>query len=144
MNFKSIWNLIRDTFKEWSEDRAPRLAAALSYYTIFSLAPLLVLIIAIAGFVIGNNQEIRHQIVTQVQSAVSSDASKAVDQLIANTSKPRSGIIATVIGVVTLLMGATGVFGQLQDSLNTIWGVQARKTGGILGMIKDRSLSFAM
>ena len=141
---KEIWSLIKETFQDWSEDKAPRLAAALSYYTVFSLAPLLVLVIAITGFIIGNNQQIREQIITQVQSTVGAQGAEAVSTLIDNTSQPRSGIIATIIGVGTLLLGATGLFGQLQDALNTIWEVKPKEGRGIMGMIKDRFLSFTM
>lgn len=144
MNFKNAFSLVKETFQDWSEDKAPRLAAALSYYTIFALAPLLVLIIAITGFVIGNNDAIRSQLLTQVQGLVGQQGAQAVDTLITNASKPRSGIIATVLGIITLVLGATGVFGQLQDALNTIWEVEPKKGGGILRMIKDRFLSFTM
>jgi len=144
MDFKTIWRLIRETFQDWSEDKAPRLAAALSYYTVFSLAPLLVLVIAIAGFVIGNNDNIRQQLITQVQALVGSQGAEAVETLISNTNQPRTGILATVLGIITLILGATGLFGQLQDALNTIWEVEPKKGGGIIGMIKDRFLSFTM
>jgi membrane protein len=144
MRIKEIWGLIRETFQEWSADKAPRLAAALSYYTIFSLAPLLVLIIAIAGFIIGNNETIRNQLLTQVQAMVGLQAKGIVNQLITSTSQPRAGLLATVIGIVTLLLGATGVFGQLQDALNTIWNVQPKSDRGIWGIVKDRFLSFTM
>lgn len=144
MNIKSLWGLIRETFHDWNEDKAPRLAAALSYYTVFSLAPLLVLVIAITGFIVGNNETIRNQIITQVQGTVGQQGAQAVSTLIDNTSRPHAGIIATVIGIATLLLGATGVFGQLQDSLNTIWEVKPKEGRGIMGMVKDRFLSFAM
>jgi len=144
MNLKVIWGLIRETFKEWSEDKAARLAASLAYYTIFSLAPLLVLVIAIAGFIVGNNETIRTQLLDQVQSLIGPQARDAVGQLIENTSQPRAGVLATVIGIVTLLIGATGVFGQLQDALNTIWEVEPKKEGGIMAMLKKRFLSFSM
>lgn len=144
MNIKTIWRLIRDTFKNWNEDKAPRLAAALSYYTIFSLAPLLVLVIAITGFIIGNNVTIRNQILAQIQGLVGGQGAQIVNTLITNTSRPRDGILATVIGIVTLLLGATGVFGQLQDSLNTIWKVKPVKNRGLMTMVIDRAQSFAM
>lgn len=144
MNFKSIWTLVRETLQDWSEDKAPRLAAALSYYTIFSLAPLLVLVIAITGFIIGNNADIRQQVIAQVQSLVGEEGAGAVETLISNTNQPERGILATVLGVFTLLLGATGLFGQLQDALNTIWEVEPKKAGGIMEMIKDRFLSFTM
>lgn len=144
MNLKALWTIIKETFKEWSEDKAPRLAAALSYYTVFSLAPLLVLVIAITGFIIGNDAEIRAQIIGQVEGLVGQQGAEAVAMLIERTSEPRTGTLATIIGVVTLLIGATGVFGQLQDALNTIWEVKPKEGRGIWGVIKSRFLSFTM
>lgn len=141
---KEIWSLIRETFKDWGEDKAPRLAAALSYYTVFSLAPLLVLVLAITGFIIGNNESIRQQLLTQIQGMVGAKGADIVNTMITSTSQPRNGILATIIGIVTLIAGATGVFGQLQDALNTIWEVQPKPNRGILAMLKERFLSFTM
>lgn len=142
MNLKAIVALLEDTFKEWSEDQAARLGAAVAYYTAFSLAPLLVIVIAIAGLVWGR-QAVQGQIVGQVGGLVGTQGGQFVQSMIANASKPSSGIIATVVGLVTLLIGATGLFGELQDSLNTIWEI-APKPRGIFATIKDRILSFAM
>jgi membrane protein len=144
MNVKEFWTITKEAFKDWNEDKAPRLAAALSYYTVFSLAPLLVLIIAIAGFIIGSDTTIRTQLIDQIRGLVGVQGATAVEELIANTSQPRNGILATVIGIVTLLIGATGVFGQLQDALNTIWEVEPKKGRGIMALVKDRFLSFTM
>jgi membrane protein len=144
MGLKDIRDLIKATIKEWGEDKAPRLAAALAYYTVFSIAPLLVLVIAITGFIIGNNVTIRQQVIQQVQATVGQQGAESVSQLIESTSVPQTGILATVIGIFTLLLGATGLFGQLQDALNTIWDVKPKPNRGILGMIKDRFLSFTM
>lgn len=135
---KGFLGVIRETFRSWSEDKAPRLAAALSYYTIFSIAPLLVLVIAIAGFIIGNNTAIRNEVINQIQQTVGAQGAQMVDTLITNTSKPRDGIIASVIGVIMLIFGATGVFNQLKDALNTIWEVAPKKGGGIGGMLRQR------
>lgn len=144
MKFKEILTLIRQTFQEWNEDKAPRLAAALSYYTIFSLAPLLVLVIAITGFIVGNNDAIRVELVRQVHGLVGQQGADAVNELIANANRPQEGALATIIGVITLLIGATGVFGQLQESLNTIWEVKPKQGRGIKGVLKNRLLSFTM
>lgn len=144
MDAKEIWQIIRETFQDWNEDKAPRLAAALSYYTVFSLAPLLVLVVAIAGFIIGSNAAIRLQLIQQVQSIIGPLGAQAVETLISNTGQPQNGIVATIIGIATLLLGATGVFGQLQDALNTIWEVEPKKGRGIMDVIKGRFLSFTM
>lgn len=144
MNIKNFISLVKETFQDWSEDKAPRLAAALAYYTLFSLAPLLILVIAITSFILGNNVDVRTRLLDQVQELMGPQAAEAVNTMIENNNQPGSGIVATVIGIVTLLMGATGLFGQLKDALNTIWEVQPEKGGGIMNMIRGRFLSFTM
>ncbi len=140
---RGVVGVVRGTFRSFGEDKAPRLAAALSYYTIFSIAPLLVLVIAITGFVIGSNTQIRDQVLGQVQTLVGPQGAQMVNTLITNTSRPRDGIIASVIGVITLFLGATGVYIQLKDALNTVWEV-TRKRVGIGGMVKERLAGFVM
>jgi membrane protein len=143
MKTKEIIELIKETFRDWSEDKAVRLAAALSYYTVVALAPLLVIIIAIAGLVFGR-EAAQGQIVAQIGSLVGQQSAEAIQGIIANASQPKSGIIAGVLGIATLLFGASGVFGQLQDGLNTVWEVQPKPGRGLLGIIKDRFLSLTM
>jgi membrane protein len=138
-----IKNLIQETFKEWSEDKASRLAAALSYYTIFSIAPLLVIAIALAGLVFGR-EAATNQVVGEIRGLVGEDGAQVIQTILQNASKTTSGVLATVIGIVTLLIGASGAFGQLQDSLNTIWEVKPREGRGIKGILRDRFLSFSM
>lgn len=143
MNLKTFWEIIKTTFQEFSEDKAARLAAALAYYTVFSLAPLLVIVVGIAGLLISTTT-VQETILQQVQGLAGQQAAQMVGEMLANFNRPGGGIITVVIGVVTLIFGATGVFGQLQDALNTIWEVQPRPDRGILGIIKDRFLSFTM
>jgi membrane protein len=144
---KSFFHLLRQTFKEWNEDHAPRLAAALAYYTAFSIAPLLVVVIGVVGIVVSQNT-VQNQILSQVQRSVGPDAAKWVADLITNASKPADGLLATILGIVTLLLGAGGAFGQLQDALNTIWDVDPSSTGkrntGVVYQIQNRFLSFGM
>ncbi|MEH2392746.1 MAG: YihY/virulence factor BrkB family protein [Nostoc sp.] len=143
MNLQAIWKLLQETFKEWSEDKASRLAAALAYYTIFSIAPLLIIVIAIAGVVFGEDAA-RGQIVGQIQGLVGKDGAQFIQTAIQNANKPQTGAIASIISVVVLLVGATGLFTELQDSLNTIWEVKAKPGRGVNNMIRLRFLSFAM
>ena len=143
MNLQAIWKLLQETFKEWSEDKASRLAAALAYYTIFSIAPLLIIVIAIAGVVFGEDAA-RGQIVAQIQGLVGKDGAQFIQTAIQNANKPQTGVIASIISVVVLLVGATGLFTELQDSLNTIWEVKAKPGRGVNNMIRLRFLSFAM
>lgn len=140
---KNFFSLLKEAFDEWNKDRAPRLAAALSYYTVFSIAPFLIVVIAVAGLIAGE-EAVRGQLDDQVQGLMGRDGADMVQELIQNNSQPAENIFATVIGIGTLLLGAGGVFGQLQDSLNTVWGVEPKQGRGILGTIKDRFLSFTM
>lgn len=139
----AMWDLLKITFAEWNEDKAPRLGAALAYYTVFSLAPLLIIAVAIVGFFFEEAQA-RQQVVGQVGGLIGPQGTEALQSLIDNASQPGAGLIASLIGIITLLFGASGVFGQLQDSLNTIWEVQPKPGRGIWGFVKDRFLSFTL
>lgn len=143
MNIKTILDLVKETFLEWNKDKASRLAAALAYYTVFSLAPLLIIVIAIAGSVFGE-EAARGEIVGQIQGLVGRDGAQFIETAIENVSKPEKGTIASVISLVVLLFGASGVFAELQDALNTIWEVQPKPGLGLLGFIRSRFLSFTM
>lgn len=143
MNVKQYGMLLKDATFAWWEHKVPRLGAALAYYTIFSLGPLMLIIIAIAGQVFGE-EAAQGQIVQQIQGLVGEEGAKAIEAMLISARKPSAGIVATVLGVVMLLFGASGVFGQLQDALNTIWGVTPKPGRGLWGFLKDRFLSFAM
>jgi membrane protein len=142
MKPKETFALLKATAFEWLDDQAPTLGAALAYYTVFSLAPLLIISIALAGLVFGA-EAAQGQIFDQLRGLLGEASGKAMQEIVQSASaEPKTGVVATVIGVVTLLFGASGVFGQLQASLNIIWGVQPKPGRGILGIIRDRSLSF--
>lgn len=144
MRMNSAWKLLKATFQAWQEDKVSLWAAALAYYTAFSLAPLLVIAIAIAGAVFGQ-EAARGEIVGQIQGLVGKQGAEAIQAMLQNTQQPGSGgIVATVVGISALLLGASGVFGQLQDALNAIWGVQPKPGRGIKFFIQNRFLSFAM
>lgn len=139
--------LMKDTFREWREDGATRLAAALAYYTTFSLAPLLVLVIAIAGLV-GGREAAQNQTMAQVQDLLGKEGREFIQEMIETASRPTTGWTATLIGAATLLFGALGVFGELQNSLNTIWEVKPTPAtsllDGIRRFIVKRLISFTM
>jgi membrane protein len=140
---KRYLQLFKEAWAEFGKDKAQRLAAALSYYTLFSIAPLLLIAIAIAGLVFGKSQA-QAQIVGQLRTLMGDAGAKAITEMLASAAKPKTGTFAIVIGTATLLYGAAGVFGNLKDALNTIWSVPEKKSGGILTWIKERFLSFAM
>ena len=143
MNFQIAFDLLKQTFQEWNEDKAPRLGAALAYYTVFSIAPLLVILIAIAGMFFGA-EAARGQISTQIDQVVGSQAAQFIEQMIESARKPSDSIFATVVGLGTLILGAMGVFGQLQDALNTIWEVQPKPGQGFFQTVKARLTPFMM
>ena len=139
-----MWQFLKQTINAWIEDEPFALAAALSYYTLFSLAPLLIIAISIAGFVFGE-QAAQNQIVQTIRGLVGQDSAQAIQGMIQSAGeKPHAGIVSTVFGVIALLFGAGGVVGQLQTSLNKIWGVEPKPGQGVWGFIRQRFVSFAM
>jgi membrane protein len=144
MNRKSLWQFLKDIFTQWMEDEPFLLASSLSYYTLFSLTPLLVIAIAVAGLVFGR-EAAQNQIVETIGGMIGPESAKAIQGMIENaSSKPITGTISTVLAAVTLLIGAGGVVGQLQTSLNKIWGVEPKSGQGIWVFIRQRFISFAM
>ena len=138
------WALVKRAVAAWIDDYAPSMGAALSYYTIFSLAPLLLIVISIAGLFFGADA-VRGEIFGQLRGLMGDDAAKAIEGILASVSKPSEGIAASVIGVVVLLIGATAVFGELQDALDRIWRAPVRdKANGPWGFVQTRLLSFGM
>src|SRR6266508_1029058 len=143
--FGNVFSLLKQTFQEWLQDKAPQLGAALAYYTVFSLAPLVLVLLAIVGIIFRDNPAGAWDKITQQMSYFLDQSAVEVVQSIAQkASQPGKGLIATIIGVALALFGASGVFGQLQDALNTIWGVKAKPGAGVWGFLRVRFLSFAM
>ncbi len=139
----TVFAVLKQTVVEWIDDKAPMLGAALAYYTVFSLAPLLVISIAIAGFVLGD-EAARGQIFDQMRGLIGDEGGRAMQDMVQSAnSEPAKGIFASIVGICTLIFGASGVFGQLQTSLNIIWGVEPKPGRGFLGIVKDRFLSFS-
>ncbi|WP_216910785.1 YihY/virulence factor BrkB family protein [Synechococcus sp. CCY 0621] len=144
MRLRRSRRLIRETIAEWKQDNVPLHAAALAYYTIFSLAPLLLIAIAVAGAVFGE-EAARGELVRQIQGLVGKEGAVAIQAMIENASRPGTGgVLASVVGFLLLLLGASGVFGQLQMALNTIWNVEPKPGRGWRDFLISRFLSFAM
>jgi membrane protein len=137
------WKLVKDALAAWVEDFAPSMGAALAYYTIFSLAPMLVIVIAVAGLFFGQ-EAAQGEIVAQLQGMVGATAASAVEALLKSASKPGQGIVAAALGIFTLMLGATAVFGELQSALDRIWKIPSSKKGGIRNLVLKRLLSFGM
>lgn len=142
---RSAWSLMRQVVQSWLDDYAMSMGAALSYYTLFSMAPLLLIVISVAGFFFGEDAA-RGQIVAQLRSIMGDAGASAVQDLLVSVRQPGKGAMATIVGVVLLLIGATTVFGELQDALDRIWRVPVRNhaLSGWLSLVRARVLSFGM
>ena len=134
---------LKQTGVQWSDDEAARLAASLALYTLLSIAPMLVIAVSVAGMVFGA-EAARGQISHQISTIVGPEAGKAIEGLVANAQNPSSGILSSIVGTAVLIFGASGVFGELQSTLNRIWEVKPKPGRGIMGILRDRFLSFSM
>jgi membrane protein len=143
LSAKTIWAVIKDAASQWANDKAWRLGAALAYYTVFSIAPLLVIVIAVLGMVYGQ-EAAEGRISEQMSGLVGPQGGKAIEAMVQSASQPGRGITGTILGIAMLVFGATGLFVQLQDALDTIWDVKPKSGRGVWGFIKDRFLSFTM
>src|SRR6059058_2993480 len=143
--FSNSFGLFKQTFSEWLEDKAPQLGAALAYYTVFSLAPLVLVLLAVVGLIFRNDPGgAWNKITEQMSYFLDKSAVEVVQNIAHKAAQPNKSLLATIIGILLALFGASGVFGQLQDALNTIWGVKAKPGGGVWGFLRSRFLSFAM
>ena len=143
MTLKNIWILIEAATSSWVDDYAQSMGAALAYYTMFSIAPLLLIVISIAGLIFGADAA-RGEIFGQLQGLMGQQGAAAVQGLLESVSKPTDSIIATLVGAILLLIGATTVFGELQDALDRIWRAPKRTKSGIWNLLRARLLSFGM
>ena len=139
-----LWAVLRETFAGWWNDNVPRMGAALAYYTLFALAPILVVVIAVGGMAFGP-EAVRGEIVAQIQDLVGRDGALAVQAILEGAAKSRWSIPATIIGAVTFFLGATGAFLELQDDLDAIWRVKPRSRGNFLrDLLMQRIISFGL
>ncbi|MEO8537681.1 MAG: YihY/virulence factor BrkB family protein [Betaproteobacteria bacterium] len=144
LNPKAVLTLGKDAASAWIDDFAPSMGAAISYYTVFSIAPLLLIVIAIAGFVLGRDAA-SGKIFHELDGLMGPEGAAAIQGMVKSASSPGKGIIGTIIGVVTLLIGATTVFAELQSALDRIWKAPAAtKSEGIWALVRTRFLSFGM
>jgi membrane protein len=141
---RSVLGLIKRTLNAWLEDRGQTLGASLSYYTVFSLAPLLLIVVSVAGLLFGV-EAARGQIFDQLKSLLGSEGASAVEAMLRNANRPSTGVWATIVGAVTLLVGATSVFAELQDTLDHVWRApQREKVSGLWTVLHQRLLSVGM
>jgi membrane protein len=143
MTLRTVYGLFERAFTDWRHDKASRLGAALAYYTLFSVSPSLIIVIAVAGLLFGE-QAAQGQILAQIQAIVGPDVAGAIQGMLESAQRPSSGILATLVGLLTLLIGATGVLVELQDALNTVWEVPRESGTGLWEIIKNRLVSLAI
>ncbi len=140
---KQVGHLLKDTYNTFIDDNGIKLSAALSYYTIFSLPPLLLIIISLCGIFFGD-VAVNGEIFKQINGLVGNDAAKQIQEIIKNVRLSNSNILVTAVGAIILIIGASGVFAEIQDSINYIWGIRAKPKRGIKKFIKNRIMSFSM
>ena len=139
--FGSAWALIKQTFEDWNRDGAPRLAAALAYYSIFSIAPLLIIAIAIAGLIFGQDAA-RGEVVAQLQSLIGTKGAAFIQLMLSGAAHKSTSTVATVLGAVFLFFGALAVTFELKDDLNIVWGIRPKP--GIRGLLLSKIFSFGL
>ena len=139
---RDVGGLLKQTGKDYLEDKVPRLAAALAYYALFALAPLLLILIAVAGLVFGAD-EVREAIGTQAGGLLGAESAEFIDGMVENAGSGKGGVVAAAFGTIALIFGAGGVFVQLQDALNTVWEVKPKPGLPILERIKNRLSTYA-
>jgi membrane protein len=137
-----MWSVLKSAFDSWLAHKSPRLGAALAYYSVFSLGPLLLIVVSVAGLFFGG-ASVRDALTSQFQSLLGTAGSQAVEAMLRGADTPTSGILSGAVGIVLLLVAALGVVVQLKDALNTIWEVEQPKTGGIVSYLRTYLVSFA-
>jgi len=142
-DYQAFWAIFKNSYSNWNDINAPRLGAALAYYTILSLAPLLVLVVSIGGLVFGRKAA-EGQLVWQFQDTIGTQGAQAVQAVLQSAHKPAAGVFATVVGTLVLLFSASSVCAELRDSLNDVWGVRLQSASGLGGMVRYRFFAFAM
>lgn len=143
INIGKFWYLLKESFKEFMSDNCIKLSAALSYYTIFSLPPLLIIIISLSGVFFGA-EAVRGELFGQINGLVGNEAAVQIQEAIKNISLSKSNTFATTLGVILLIIGASGVFAEIQESINYIWGIRPKPKKGLIKFLKNRLMSFSM
>lgn len=143
LSFKGLWHVLKTCFAGFSEHKITKLSASLAYYTVFSLAPLLILIVFISSIVLGK-EAVEGSIYGQISGFVGKDAALQLQEIIKNAALQGKGSVAAIIGGITLLIGATTIFAEIQDSINTIWGLKVKAKAGWFKLVKTRLLSFGV
>jgi membrane protein len=140
---KAVFGLLKQAAVDWSDDEAPRLGAALAYYTTFSMAPLLLIAVSIAGIFFGA-EAVQGRLVGQIDGVIGRSGAEFVQEMLKSARKPSAGVLGTILGFATLFLGASGAFNELRNALNKVWEVPRPEAKGLLGMVRQRFASFMM
>ncbi|MEO5997201.1 MAG: YihY/virulence factor BrkB family protein [Chitinophagaceae bacterium] len=140
---KTIFSFLKDVISNFSDDKVLKYSASLSYYTVFSIAPILIIIISIAGIFFGRDA-VQHQIAGQISGMVGDEAATQIQSMIGNTHKSGNNVFAGIVSTVILVIGATSIFGEIQDSINSIWGLKSKPKKGLIKMVINRLISFSL
>src|SRR5688572_30702937 len=143
ITFKGVWEVLKNSFKGFSDDNVTKLSASLAYYTVFSMGPLLIVIVFLCSIFFGR-EAVEGTIYGQIEGFVGHDAALQLQQIIKNAAIGTKGKVAAVIGIITLVIGATTIFADIQDSINSIWGLKVKPTAGWTKLVKTRLLSFGV
>lgn len=143
ISFKGMWEVLKNSFTGFSDDKVMKMSSSLAYYTVFALAPLLIIIISLSGIFLGRDAA-QGKVYHQLENFVGSNTAIQLQEMIKNASLSGKSNIAIVIGIITLIIGATTVFSEIQDSINTVWGLKPKPKNGMLQFLKNRILSFSI
>ncbi len=143
MNFKVLSSQLQQSFHDWNDDNAPRLGAALAFYTILSISPLVILVVALISLIFDRSRAQTHML-SEVQTLMGTGGKDAIESMLQSGRKLSSGIFSTILGLATLAFGATTVFGELRSALNLIWEVEPSQSAGLKGMLRERVFSLGM
>ena len=141
--FKRTFSFIKEVFSDFSEDRVLKYSASLSYYTVFSIAPILIIIISVSGIFFGR-EAVQGQIFSQINGMVGNEAAAQIQDMIGKTHRSGNNFLASVVSVIILVVGATGIFAEIQDSINSIWGLKSKPKRGFIKIILNRVISFSL
>jgi membrane protein len=140
---KTVFSFLKEVFSDFSDDKVMKYSASLSYYTVFSIAPILIIIISIAGIFFGR-EAVQGQIFGQIRGLVGTDAAAQIQDMIGKTHRAGNNFVATIVSTIILVVGATGIFGEIQDSINSIWGLKSKPKRGIIKILLNRVISFSL
>ncbi len=141
--FITVFSFLKEVLRNFNDDRVLKFSASLSYYTVFSIAPILIIIISIAGILFGR-EAVQDELAVQITGIVGQEAATQIQSMIGNTHKSGNNVFASIVSTIVLVVGATSIFGEIQDSINSIWGLKSKPKKGLIKMVINRLISFSL